>query len=318
MAVYTTPEPAELAAFMADYPHGPCTRLQGIRDGIENSNFYLDTAHATHVLTLFESSPAASLPWFLSLMDFLASRGVPCTHPRQRRDGKFLGALCGKPAALFARLPGSSLQTPTPSDCAALGALLAQLHEAGRGFQETREDARGSVWRARSAASLAPRLPSAAAELLVATLSATADFPPPGLPRGVIHADLFRDNVLFEAGQPVGVLDFFFACEGPWVYDLAIAVIDWCFMPARQLAQPSARALLAAYHGQRALTDLEHSAWPTALRAAALRFWLSRLTDSLTPRSGALAWQKDPAEFEDVLRALQDATANWLAVWPSR
>lgn len=318
MAVYTSPDPAALAAFLADYPYGPCTGLEGIRDGIENSNFFLDTAHASHVLTIFESSPAATLPWFLELMDFLAARGIPCTHPRQRRDGGFLGDLCGKPAALFARLSGASLLQPTLPACAALGDLLARLHLAGQDFPATQANARGPDWRTRTAAGVAPQLPPAAAERLRVTLAETAGFPPPGLPSGVIHADLFRDNVLFDADQPVGVLDFYFACQGPCVYDLAIAVIDWCFMPTHSLMTPAAGALLAAYHRRRPLLEAERAVWLTALRAAALRFWLSRLKDSLAPRSGALAWQKDPAEFEGVLRSIERAAAAWLAVWPER
>lgn len=318
MAVYTTPETAELAAFMADYAYGPCTRLQGIRDGIENSNFYLDTAHAAHVLTLFEATPAAHLPWFLALMDFLAAAGIPCTHPRQRLDGGFLGALCGKPAALFARLPGASVEMPTVAECAALGTLLARMHAAGRRFPEPRAEERGSDWRERTAALVAPELPPQLAGLLAATVADAADFPPTGLPSGVIHADLFRDNVLYEGGAPVGVLDFFFACHGPLVYDLAIAVIDWCFMPKKRWDAPAAVALLGAYHRERALTAGEAAVWLTALRTAACRFWLSRLKDSLAPRSGALAWQKDPREFEAVLHAIQETPADWLAAWPRR
>lgn len=318
MAVYTTPEAAELAAFMADYPYGPCTGLAGIHDGIENSNFYLDTAHLRHVLTLFESAPAQSLPWFLQLMDFLDARGVPCTHPRQRQDGGFLGALGGKPAALFARLDGSSLHEPTVAVCAALGDLLAKMHLAGLDFPRPRTDERGAEWRLRTGAQVLPQLTAAQARLLGATLSATASFPPPALPAGVIHADLFRDNVLFAGDKPVGVLDFYFACRGPLVYDLAIAVIDWCYMPWRQLSLPAARALLWAYDRQRPLTAAEGERWVLALRTAALRFWLSRLKDSLAPRSGALAWQKDPGEFERVLRVMQDAPADWLAIWPER
>ena len=138
MAVYTSPDPAALAAFLADYPYGPCTGLEGIRDGIENSNFFLDTAHASHVLTIFESSPAATLPWFLELMDVLAARGSPWTPPRQRGDGGCLGDLCGKPAALFARLSGTSLLQPTLLACAALGDLLARLHLAGQEVRVTK------------------------------------------------------------------------------------------------------------------------------------------------------------------------------------
>jgi len=318
MAVYTSPDSAALAAFLADYPYGPCTGLTGIREGIENSNFFLDTAHASHVLTIFESSPAASLPWFLELMDFLAARGIPCTHPRPRADGGFMGELCSKPAALFARLHGASLEQPRLAECAALGDLLARLHMAGRDFTAARTDARGAAWRKHTAAVLAPQLPPAVARRLLATQAETVDFPPAGLPSGVIHADLFRDNLLFDAGVPVGVLDFYFACQGPLVYDLAIAVIDWCFMPAQQGGLPAARALLGAYHRQRPLLEAEGAVWLTALRAAALRFWLSRLKDSLAPRSGALAWQKDPAEFEGVLRSIENAAADWLSVWPKR
>lgn len=302
MAVYTHPGHAELATFLADYSLGPVLELTGIRDGIENSNFFLLTPRGRHVLTIFERMPTGELAWCLSLMDFLAARGIPCALPARARDGRIAGQLCGKPAAVFSRLEGESHNTPGVSGCAVVGALLAQMHLAGAGYAANRPDPRGRAWRVDAFSQLGPHLDPWLAALLEGELTCHHEDRLGPLPTGPIHADLFRDNVLFTGERLSGVIDFYYACQGPLVYDLAVATVDWCLLERPQLAVPEARALLGAYQALRPLAPGERAAWPAAWRAVGLRFCLSRLLDAQAPRDGVLTWQKDPAALLDVIR----------------
>ncbi|MBI2307985.1 MAG: homoserine kinase [Rhodocyclales bacterium] len=316
MSVFTSVSPAQLADWLQRYDLGAPTALAGIAEGVQNSNFFVDTERGRHVLTLFERVDPAQLPFYLDLMAHLAQHGIPCPAPRPMRDGRLLGELNGRPAALFSRLQGRSVIVPTPAQCAAAGAALARLHLAGRDFPAPPHPC-GPAWIEATAARLLPRLPAADATLLADELAAwratgTA------LPAGVIHADLFRDNVLFvgngqhpeQASQIGGLLDFYFAGHGEFLFDLAIVANDWCATADGGLDAGRLQALLAAYHACRPLTAAECAAWPRQLRAAALRFWLSRLEDFHCPQPGETVTVRDPEAFRRILlqrRALADA-----------
>jgi homoserine kinase type II len=300
VSVYTVVEPTSLASFLATRDAGTLLDYSGISDGIENTNYLVATTRGDYVLTLFESTPEVELPYFLDLMAHLSAHGVPSARPLTDRDGRYLGLLCARPAALVERLPGRSVTVPDLAHCRAVGAALARLHLAGRSFAPTRATRRGAHWRAATFAQVRSRLPASEVELL---LRAVAEFESDrftDLPSGVIHADLFRDNVLFEGEELTGIIDFYYAHTGAWLYDLAVAVADWCFDKGHAFDAARTRALLAAYASVRTLEARERAAWSIAVQAAGLRFWLSRLKDALYPRGGALTRIKDPEPFKRV------------------
>lgn len=302
MSVYTSIEPDELATFLLDYDLGLLVEYQGVSAGVENTNYFVTTTAGRYVLTLFESIGFADLPYYLDLMAFLAEHGVPSAHPLADRAGAYLRTLKAKPAALVQRLPGASVMAPGPAHCRAIGAALAQLHVEGRAFAGQRDHTRGPLWRRRMAQQLLPHLNVADAALLREELRFQAQFSRAGLPWGVIHADLFRDNALFEGERLTGIIDFYYACNSVLLYDLAVTVNDWCFQD-QTLDPDRVRAILTAYHAVRPLEPGEHAVWPAMLRVAALRFWLSRLQDQLFPRPGALTQIKDPNEYKHILQA---------------
>ncbi len=308
MSVFTPVSREQLAAWLAAYDLGALRALAGIAEGVQNSNFFVDTedgAHGRHVLTLFENVDPAALPFYLDLMAHLARHGIPCPAPRPMRDGRLLGTLNGRPAALFSRLSGASVAQPSPAHCAAAGAALAGLHLAGRDFPAPPHP-RGADWVEATAARLLPRLPAADAGLLADELAAQRA-PLGELPAGVIHADLFRDNVLFVDDGAVprigGLLDFYFAGRGDFLFDLAVAANDWCGDDDGRLDERRLQALLAAYHAVRPLVAGERAAWPRRLRAAALRFWLSRLEDFHCPQPGETVTVRDPEAYRRILLA---------------
>ena len=292
MSVYTKVDRDQLRKFLSAYDIGELTAFEGIRGGIENTNYFVDTTGGRYVLTLVEQWPASAVPYFLSLMAWLEVRGFPCARPIAGRDGGTLRTLCGKPAALVQRLGGASIEQPGLREQRAVGRTLAELHTKSNGFGDTREDMRGASWRDATARRVLERH-----ELL---FQAEADRSASAI--GVIHADLFRDNVLFEDGEVSGVIDFYYACNARFVYDLAISVNDWCSLEDGALDANACHTLLGAYQAVRELDAEERALWPAMLRAAALRFWLSRLHDHLYPREGVLITVKDPLEFERILR----------------
>ena len=267
MAVYTQPESAALARFAEAYALGPVLELAGIRDGIENSNFFLTTPRGCYVLTIFEGMPVVELDWCLELVAWLAAEGTPCALPSRDQSGQIRGELSGKPAAIFARLKGASSLHPTLAQCTAVGDLLGRMHLAGSDFKPRRPDPRGRPWLESTSTRVLPILDPAQARLLREEMGARHDERLACLPAGAIHADLFRDNVLFDGTQLSGTIDFYYACQGSLVYDLAITVIDWCLMARPQLDATAARALIAAYRQHRALTPGEIDTWPIAWRA---------------------------------------------------
>lgn len=316
MSVYTTISEAQLGDWLRAYSVGRLVALEPIAKGIENSNFFVTTTQGRYVLTLFERLPAKALPFYLNLMSHLARHGIPCPAPIANVSDRFLSELNGKPAALVTRLPGVSIDAPAPAHCEALGSLLARMHRAGETYGTFLENPRGPKWWRATARELRPFLDRAQAELLDQELRFQALTRFPDLPRGPVHADLFRDNALFENSAISGVIDFYFAGVDRFLYDCAVCANDWCLRdPARdrQLDAAKTRALLEAYAAVRPFTAPERSAWPVMLRAAALRFWLSRLRDMHLPRPGALVHAHDPEHFRAILELRANETS---ASWP--
>lgn len=315
MSVYTTVTPQQLEVWLQQYPIGTLRDLKGIASGITNTNYFVTTDSGRYVLTLFERNAAEELPYFLDLMAHLADHGIPCPHPVAGVNGGYLGQLNGKPAALVTCLRGSSLEVPQVAHCAAMGEVLARMHLAGASFPARMENPRGPHWWKTTAATVMPFLNLAERSLLENELAFQAAFRATTLPRGVIHADMFRDNVLFDGDAVTGLIDFYYACNDVLAYDLAITVNDWCVHADGSLDAPRLSAMLHAYHGVRPLTAAEREAWPVLLRAAALRFWLSRLYDIHHPQPGELTHAKDPGHFQRVLEQRIANRDGLLAVW---
>ena len=313
MAVFTSVSEAELTAWLGDYSLGQLLELQGIASGIENTNYFVTTSNGRFVLTLFEILSADELPFYLNLMAHLARHGIPCPNPVANRSNQFLGTLNGKPACIVSRLSGKSTTTPSSLQCAAIGAMLGQMHIAGQSFSQIMPNPRGATWRAATAPQVRPFLDAQQVALLESEVALQAQQDWTSLPQGVIHADLFRDNVLLEENRVGGLIDFYFACSDALLYDAAITVNDWCTHTDGTLDATKTQTLLRAYHAVRPLLDSEHRAWPLLLRVAALRFWLSRLFDMHLPRDGELIHAHDPRHFERILKNhIASAQAIWL------
>lgn len=303
MAVYTALTDADLEDFLARYEVGGLESFEGIRDGVENSNFFVTAEAGDYVLTIFEKHPADEVPYFLNLTAHLSEHGVPCAHPIADRHGDYLQQLHGKPAALVERLPGRTLDDPGPVHCAAVGRALGQMHVAGFSFGERHPNGRGPAWWAQAAAELADLLDADNRRILDDEITYQREWRGIELPRGTVHADLFRDNVLFEGERLAGMIDFYYACDDCLLYDVAITVNDWCTGTSGSLDPERSRALLDAYHRERPFAEREAEAWNTMLRAGALRFWLSRLLDLHFPRPAEVPHVKDPDEYRRVLLA---------------
>ena len=312
MAVYTEVGFAEADSLCQRLGLGALTDLQGIRSGIENTNYYATTTKGQWVLTLFERLPPEQLPYYLQLMQHLAAAGIPVPAPQADASGHLVHPVAGKPGAVVTRLPGSHRLLPDADHCAQVGQMLARMHIAGAAFALHQPHHRGLAWWAETVPVVLPHLPADAATLLRDELAFQQHFAAsPGgqaLPRGPIHADLFRDNVMFDdtAGPDrlCGFFDFYFAGDDTLLFDVAVCLNDWCTDAATGvLDEARAAAFAAAYESERPLSGAEHRALPALLRAAALRFWISRLWDWHLPRSAALLTPKDPTHFERVLRA---------------
>ena len=302
MAVYTEVPDSALSAFLDAYDLGTLLSYKGIAEGVENTNFFLHTAAGNFILTLYEKRVnEADLPFFLNLMEHLARRGLACPQPVRNRQGEALGRLCGRPAVIVSFLEGVSVKVPGVDHCRALGGALAALHAAGRDFGITRENSLSvSAWRPlfaqaeHQADSVSPGL----AERTRADLDLLESAWPTGLPGGVIHADLFTDNVFFIGDELSGLIDFYFACTDAFAYDLAICLNAWCFSPDGSFHRDRAAAMIAGYEAVRPLEAAEVEALPILARGAALRFMLTRLVDWLNVPPGALVQPKDPREYD--------------------
>lgn len=310
MAVFTSVSEQEFSAWLHNYSLGSLLELQGIASGIENTNYFVTTSNGRFVLTLFEKLKAHELPFYLNLMAHLARHGIPCPSPVADRHNQFLGELNGKPACIVSRLSGKSLTQPSVENCAAVGAMLGQMHEAGLGFEESMKNPRGAVWRASAAKQVLPFLNTQDADLLQAEVAYHAQNTLAGLPQGVVHADLFRDNVLMDGERVGGLIDFYFACNDSLLYDVAITVNDWCMGSGEILEEVRTRALLDAYHAVRPFTAQEEIMWQVALRVAALRFWISRLYDLHKPRNGELVNAHNPDQLKRILQQHIAANGN--------
>ena len=307
MAVYTDVAADELAEFLGHYDIGELLSYKGIAEGVENSNFLLHTTAGSFILTLYEKRVARDdLPFFLGLMTHLASHGIDCPQPLKNRSGEALSTLAGRPAAIINFLEGVWPRKPTAIHCAGVGQALAKMHLAGRGFKISRANALSvSGWRPlfEQAADRADEVQHG----LRAFIGAELDYLesgvwPKGLPSGVIHADLFPDNVFFLGDKLSGIIDFTFACDDMLAYDVAICLSAWCFESDCSFNVTKARAFLNAYGRERALSEAEQNALPLLARGAALRFLLTRLVDFLNVPEGALVRPKDPLEYVRKLR----------------
>jgi homoserine kinase type II len=313
MAVYTDVSAEELAEFLSCYEIGDLLSYKGIAEGVENSNFLLHTTRGSFFLTLYEKRVAAGdLPFFLGLMAHLAGHGLRCPQPVRNRAGEALGTLAGRPAAIIEFLEGVWPRRPSVAHCAAVGGALARMHLAGHDFAMRRANALSVAgWRPLFDA-MAPRadeIQRGLRDLLAAELAFLEGAWPRSLPEGVIHADLFPDNVLFLGERLSGLIDFYFACNDILAYDLAICLNAWCFEPDHAFNVTKARALLNAYSRARALSVEEQEAQPHLARGAAIRFQLTRAVDWLNVPPGALVKPKDPLEYLRKLRFHQSVAS---------
>jgi len=323
MAVFTTVTPQDAAPLFSQLGLGTITRLQGISGGIENTNYFVTTQQGDHshehVLTLFERLTHEQLPFYLHLMKHLAGKGIPVPNPAATASGDILHTLNGKPAAVVNRLRGKSQLAPQAVHCAAVGDMLARMHLAGQGYPRHQPNLRGLPWWNDTIPVVLPHMDAAQALLIQAELAhqnaVAASAAYASLPRGPVHADLFRDNVMFDGTALTGFFDFYFAGVDTWLFDLAVCLNDWCIdLPTGEHDAERASAMLDAYQAVRPLSTNEQTLLPDMLRAGALRFWTSRLWDWHLPREAAMLQPHDPAHFERVLRQRLQHQAE-LAAW---
>ena len=308
MAVFTPVTEEQAALLMSQLGLGELTALKGIEGGIENTNYFASTDLGEYVLTLFERLNHEQLPFYLFLMKHLAEKGIPVPNPAANRDGDILHTLNEKPTAVVNRLSGQSQLAPEAVHCAAVGTMLARMHLAGEDYNRSQPNLRGLAWWNDTVPVVLPYLDKAQASLLQSELAYQNHIAHgaayQALPRGPVHADLFRDNVMFEGRALTGLFDFYFAGVDTWLFDLAVCMNDWCIdLQTGEHASDRAQAMLEAYQAIRLLRPAERQLLPAMLRAGALRFWISRLWDFHLPRDAAMLKPHDPTHFERVLRA---------------
>ncbi|OGA99336.1 MAG: homoserine kinase [Burkholderiales bacterium RIFCSPHIGHO2_12_FULL_61_11] len=307
MAVFTEVSFDEAAAFLNTLNLGPLQSIRGAAGGIENTNYFIDTGQGQYVLTLFERLTFEQLPFYLNLMKHLAARGIPVPDPVANAKGAILHRLKGRPAAVVNKLRGRSELAPTAAHCSEVGEMLARMHLAGQDFPRHQPNLRGLTWWNDTVPLVLPHLTSEQRSLILGELAyqnhIAASSAHRSLPRGVIHADLFRDNVMFDSGKLSGFFDFYFAGCDSFLFDIGVCLNDWC-IDLTSGAQDATRAdaFMAAYRRVRLLTVQERTLLPALQRAAALRFWISRLWDFHLPREAAVLKAHDPSHFERVLR----------------
>ena len=307
MAVFTEVSFDEAAAFLHALGLGQLKTIKGCAGGIENTNYFVDTDSGKYVLTLFERLSFEQLPFYLHLMKHLAQRGIPVPDPAADAKGQILHRLKGKPAAVVNKLRGHSELTPGPAHCASVGEALARMHLAGHDFERRQPNLRGLDWWNETVPVVLPHITADQQTLIAGELAyqnhIAASSAYRALPRGVVHADLFRDNVMFESGQLTGFFDFYFAGCDTFLFDISVCLNDWCVNLATGAQDAErAQAFLSAYESQRKLTEQERVLLPAMARAGALRFWVSRLWDYHLPREAAVLKPHDPTHFERVLR----------------
>jgi homoserine kinase type II len=300
MSVYTTVESKQLEQFLLRYELGKLRDLKPIVAGITNTNYYLDTERGRFVLTLYEHHNDSDLDYMLGLQQHLANQSVRCAEPVKDRYDHFFSSLNQRPAAIIQRLPGEVVTIPDRHKCSSIGAELARFHLAGREYRGRRDNPRGVEWILAALETLTPGLEKDDLQSITATLDSCREFDLDRLPGGAIHADLFHDNALFVNGELGGILDFDYACNDCFVFDIAVLLNDWCIDSEGQLVEDLVNATISAYQQQRRFETMELDALPLMLRLGALRFWLSRLYDKRFPLSGELTFIKCPEVFRQM------------------
>lgn len=307
MSVFTTLTLDEVSAWLRDFAIGEVTELRGIAAGITNTNYFVITRDDRYILTIFEKNNLAELPYFVDLMTHLAAHGVLCPAPIADKNGHSLHALKGKPALMVSCLQGEDVATPNLTQVREVANTLAKLHLAGASFKQFSHNQRGQTWFVQTAQKVLPKLNPQEQALLQSELDYQQQLDTSYLPHGVIHGDLFRDNVLFDHDILGGFIDFYYACYDVLIYDVAIAVNEWCLhhngADLGNIDTEKVDAFLSAYQAVRPLTAQELACWPALLRRAALRFWLSRLHDFYFPQLGEITHAKDPNHFKSILQA---------------
>jgi homoserine kinase type II len=308
MAVFTEVPFDTASQLFSDLQLGALTSLKGCEGGIENTNYFASSDMGDYVLTLFERLTAEQLPFYLHLMKHLAQRGIPVPDPQANKHGDILLSVLGKPAAVVNRLKGKSQLQPSQVHCAAVGAMLARMHLAARDYARVQPNLRGLPWWNETVPVVLPFLSAAQAALIQSELALQnhvyAGAAYAALPRGPVHADLFRDNVMFEGDALTGFFDFYFAGVDTWLFDIAVSLNDWCIdLATGQRDATREAAFVQAYNAVRPLAKAERQLLPAMLRAGALRFWISRLWDFHLPRDASMLTAHDPTHFERVLRA---------------
>ncbi len=307
MSVFTKVSESELVKFLGDYRLGKLSTFSGIEAGVTNTNYCVVTDQGQYALTLFEQDSHADLPFYLQLMNFLAKHDLPCPIVIAAKHGELLKTLNAKPATLQTWLLGECVLQPSAQQCAQIGDFLGRMHVLTQEFTPHKPSLRGLQWRNATARRVLPRLPADEAALLQEELAFLQQCPWDSLPRGIVHADLFRDNALFNVQQLTGVIDFYYACYDNYLLDLATVYNDWCLVDGREVEQANAQALLQAYQQHRLLTKIEKEYWNAMLRLAAMRFWLSRLNDFYFANDGALVQIKDPQVFKHIVCLHRDS-----------
>lgn len=301
MSVFTTLSLEEVRQWLAPFNVGELQTLRGIAAGITNTNYFVETNQSRFVLTVFEKNDFDELPYFVHLMTHLSKHGIPCPKPVTDQNHIALHRIHGKPALMVSCLKGGDVNQPNLKQIEAVAKTLARMHVAGLDFHEQSHNQRGQGWRAMTAQQVMPKLAPVQQHLLQEELEFQHGLDLSRLPHGVIHGDLFRDNVLFDGDALGGFIDFYYACHDVLAYDVAIAANEWCVDANGNFVDDKLAAFMHAYQAERPFTEAEKAHWPALLRRAALRFWLSRLYDFYYPVAGELTHAKDPAHFERVL-----------------
>ena len=311
MSVYTSISDAEFAEILKNYALGDFICAQGIQAGIENTNYFVTTSKGEYVFTLFEKINKQELSFYISLLQKLSIAGIACPQPQADINQQAINEIKNKPFTFVTQLNGKNLTQVNPTQCKVIATELAKLHTAPLSFStypdKLLQNRRGKKWREQIAKNIIHQLPKDDAQLLLSELETYHSFDESDLPKGIIHADLFKDNALFEDNQLSGIIDFYDACYDNYLYDIAITVNAWCTDEQGKLIEKLVRPFLQGYQSIRQLTSAEISAWPIMLRMAAMRFWLSRLEDSLSPNRVApqhnmLTHSKNPEEYRQILK----------------
>lgn len=321
MSVYTIIEKDELQAFLSNYNVGELVNFQGISDGIENTNYFVNTSGGSFVLTIFEQHSFEEMQYYLNLMHHLADHKVPSANPVADKQGNYLSQFKNKPIALVERLNGGSIVKTTVNHCEQLGAAMGKMHSAGLSFNATQKNPRGPAWCQQTAKEIMFKLSAQEQKILDDEVNFQKEKRHADLPCGVIHADLFRDNALWDGSGNrknfSGIIDFYYSCDDVLLYDLAVTANDWCLNENFSLNKEKTIALLSNYNIYRSLAGSEQPYWPAMLRAGALRFWLSRLYDKHFPRDGELVHTKNPDEFKAILADRIEHSERYVNYWIS-